>query len=207
MFGGSHRGSLAAPTRPTLVSWMLGGELDGEVAGATAGCRVAWANHPLRSKLARIMGRILRWVAPWPSGRAYPGDFHGAASIRYARDGGSGDVAGPGEIVWTWVPFEEDQRQGKDRPVLVIARNGRWLLAVPLTSKHHGRDPRARAGTRGQWTDIGSGPWDRAGRASSVRVDRILRVDPAEVRRHGAVLDKGRFTQVADTVHDARSSR
>ena len=31
----------------------------------------------------------------------------------------------PGEIVWTWVPYEEDYSQGKDRPVLLIGRDGR----------------------------------------------------------------------------------
>ena len=28
----------------------------------------------------------------------------------------------PGEVVWGWVPFEEDPSQGKDRPVLLIGR-------------------------------------------------------------------------------------
>ena len=32
--------------------------------------------------------------------------------------------ADPGEIVWTWVPFEEDHSQGKDRPVLLVGRDG-----------------------------------------------------------------------------------
>src|SRR5690606_28866634 len=27
--------------------------------------------------------------------------------------------ADPGEIVWAWVPYEDDPRRGKDRPVLV----------------------------------------------------------------------------------------
>ena len=26
----------------------------------------------------------------------------------------------PGEVVWAWVPYEEDASQGKDRPVLLI---------------------------------------------------------------------------------------
>src|SRR5579859_6696762 len=28
----------------------------------------------------------------------------------------------PGEIVWTWVPYEEHDGRGKDRPVLLVAR-------------------------------------------------------------------------------------
>src|SRR4051794_24072674 len=27
----------------------------------------------------------------------------------------------PGEIVWTWVPYEENDGRGKDRPVVIIA--------------------------------------------------------------------------------------
>ena len=31
------------------------------------------------------------------------------------------DDPDPGEVVWAWVPFEEDITRGKDRPVLVLA--------------------------------------------------------------------------------------
>ena len=31
--------------------------------------------------------------------------------------------ADPGEVVWTWVPFEEDPARGKDRPVLIVGRD------------------------------------------------------------------------------------
>jgi PemK-like, MazF-like toxin of type II toxin-antitoxin system len=122
--------------------------------------------------------------------------FLGTPATSYAPNPGNGKVADPGEIVWTWVPFEEDHSQGKDRPVLVIGHDERWLLALPLTSKDHDRDLEkgTRAGRR--WTDIGSGPWDHRGRDSEVRIDRILRVDPAGVRRMGAVLDESRFNQV-----------
>ena len=30
----------------------------------------------------------------------------------------------PGEVVWGWVPYEDDPSQGKDRPVLLIGRSG-----------------------------------------------------------------------------------
>ena len=50
----------------------------------------------------------------------YPGDFTGVVRPVYAPDP-DGDPD-PGEIVWTWVPFEDDPSQGKDRPVLVVAR-------------------------------------------------------------------------------------
>jgi hypothetical protein len=106
-------------------------------------------------------------------------------------------VADPGEIIWTWVPYEEDHSQGKDRPVLVIGHDGPWLLALALTSRDHDRDAVQEARAGRHWTDIGSGTWDNRSRGSEVRVDRILRVDPADVRRQGAVLDRTRFKQVA----------
>lgn len=112
-------------------------------------------------------------------------------------------MADPGEIVWTWVPFEEDRSQGKDRPVLVIGRDGPWLLALALTSKDHRGDAVAHPRSRSRWTDIGSGPWDRRGPASAVRVDRVLRVDPGRVRREGAVLDRRSFDTVAAAVRRA----
>ena len=41
----------------------------------------------------------------------------------------------PGEIVWAWVPFQEDPTQGKDRPVVIIGRRGSHLAAIPLTAR------------------------------------------------------------------------
>lgn len=128
----------------------------------------------------------------------YPGDFRGTPRISY-RPADDGD-ADPGEIVWTWVPYEEDHTKGKDRPVLIIGRDGKWLLGLQLTSKDHDRDTRQEARQGRRWMDIGTGPWDEQNRPSEVRVNRILRVDPDRVRRIGAVLDKERFTRVAAAV-------
>ena len=75
-----------------------------------------------------------------------------------------------------------------------------WLLALMLTSKDHDRDHAQEARRGRHWQDIGSGAWDSKGRPSEVRVDRILRVDPAAVRREGAVLDQQQFDQVASAV-------
>lgn len=160
------------------------------------------SNRGLASQLARIIGRVfgLGRASRQPAGKSHPGDFHGIPKISYQPNPRNGKMAEPGEIVWTWVTFEEDDRQGKDRPVLVIGRDGRWLLALPLTSRDHDNDAVQQSRAGSQWMDIGSGPWDRRGRASAVRVDRILHVNPAEVRRQGAVLDKGRFMQVAASV-------
>ena len=129
-----------------------------------------------------------------PGSRSYPGDFVGRASVAYtpSPDG----RADPGEIVWGWVPYEEDSTRGKDRPALVIGRDGPWVLALMLTSRDHDRS--AWRDARGAvWHDIGSGDWDRQGRASEVRLDRVLRLDPDGIRREGGQLDHDRFDQVA----------
>ena len=126
---------------------------------------------------------------------AYPGDFHGRVVPVYNPEL-DGD-ADPGEIVWTWVPYEEDHSQGKDRPVLVVGHDGDWLLGLMLTSKDHSQD-RREGGPR--WVDIGSGPWDAQGRDSEVRLDRVLRLDPAAVRREGAIMDRATFDRVVGAI-------
>ena len=95
--------------------------------------------------------------------------------------------ADPGEIVWGWVAFEDDPSQGKDRPIVVIGRRGRDLAGLPLTSKQDDRDPQV---------GVGSGPWDRQGRPSWVRLDRLIALDPTKVRREGAILPRDRFDAV-----------
>lgn len=100
----------------------------------------------------------------------------------------------PGEVVWAWVPYEEDDGRGKDRPVLVVGRSGQELIGFMMTSKDHDRRPREDGRV---WVDVGTGAWDRQGRPSEVRVDRVLRVSPRDVRREGAALDRARFEEVA----------
>jgi hypothetical protein len=98
--------------------------------------------------------------------------------------------ADPGEIVWTWVPYEEDASQGKDRPVLVVGRDARTLLGLMLSSQGE------RDGQR-HWLALGPGEWDRDSRPSWVRLDRVIEVDEDGIRREGAVLDRPRFDRVA----------
>ncbi|MFG2529622.1 type II toxin-antitoxin system PemK/MazF family toxin [Streptomyces sp. NPDC048516] len=117
----------------------------------------------------------------------------GTVTTTYAPDP-DGDPD-PGEIVWTWVPYEENDGRGKDRPVLVVAREtGGTLLAVQLSSKRHQNDR--------EWVPLGAGPWDRAGRDSWVAVDRVLRVHPAGMRREACALDRGRFNLVVNRLRE-----
>ncbi len=107
--------------------------------------------------------------------------------------------ADPGEIVWTWVPFEEDASQGKDRPTVVVARDGDDVLLVPLSSRSHEDRP-----DRGEWIALGSGAWDHDGRVSYAHVSRVLRAAPDSIRREGAVLEPERFAAVVAAVRRLR---
>lgn len=135
-----------------------------------------------------------------PAHRGLP-DYRGVPVMEYAPhpDGRGAPVADPGEIVWTWVPFEEDPSRGKDRPVLVIGRAGDAVLALMLTSKDHvqGGDVHTR---HGDWLDIGTGPWDPRRRPSEVRLDRVLQIDPHAIRREGCVVDRDLFDAVAQAL-------
>lgn len=113
---------------------------------------------------------------------------HRARRIDYAPD--LDGRADPGEIVWTWVAYEEDASQGKDRPVLVVGRDGSNLLGLMLSSNSD------RGGTR-DWLALGTGAWDAENRPSWVRLDRVLDVPEEGIRREGAILDRARFDKVA----------
>ncbi len=102
----------------------------------------------------------------------------------------------PGEVVWGWVPFEDDPARGKDRPVLLIGRDGAHLLGLMLTSKDHDRDAADEARWGRHWMDVGAGGWDRERRPSEVRLDRLIRLDADAVRREGAALDRATFDRV-----------
>ena len=130
--------------------------------------------------------------------RAYPGDFTGPVKARYAPSlNGSPD---PGEIVWTWVPYEDDHSRGKDRPVLIIGHDGTWLLCLMLTSKDHDRDAADEARWGRRWMDIGAGSWDVKRRPSEVRLDRVVRIHPDDVRREGAIMDRKVFDRIVKSL-------
>ncbi|WP_307451784.1 MULTISPECIES: type II toxin-antitoxin system PemK/MazF family toxin [Microbacterium] len=95
-----------------------------------------------------------------------------------------------GEIVWTWVPYEERDGRGKDRPVLVIGRaDATRSYAVRLTSKPHDGDR--------QYLALGPGEWDPQSRPSWVDVEQIYLVHDDGMRREAAALDRKRFDMVA----------
>ena len=113
---------------------------------------------------------------------------HRARRVSYAPD--LDGRADPGEIVWTWVAYEEDPSRGKDRPVLVVGRDRSTLLGLMMSSQER------HVADRG-WVGIGTGSWDYEGRASWVRLDRVLDVPEEGIRREGAILDEVTFDVVA----------
>src|SRR5690242_5462527 len=90
--------------------------------------------------------------------------------------------------------------RGKDRPVLVLDIDGDDVLALPMTSKDHDRDARQEAHEGRLWMDVGPGPWDSRGRSSEVRLNRIVRIPAAQVRREGAALSRDVFEAVVAAV-------
>ncbi len=99
--------------------------------------------------------------------------------------------ADPGEIVWTWVVYEDDPTRGKDRPVLVVGRDRSVLLGLMLSSQEH-------CASNPDWVGIGAGDWDYERRQSWVRLDRVLDVPEEGIRREGAILEREIFDVVAE---------
>jgi hypothetical protein len=148
-------------------------------------------------QVVKITANVIAAVTPQPSvaitaGRpvtstSFP-TAQRARKLVYAPD--LDGRADPGEIVWTWVVYEDDPTRGKDRPVLVVGRDRSVLLGLMVSSQErHAGD--------WDWIGIGSGAWDYEGRKSWVRLDRVLDVPEEGIRREGAILDREIFDVVA----------
>ncbi|GAB3252862.1 hypothetical protein GCM10027425_11720 [Alteromonas gracilis] len=146
-------------------------------------------------RLSRLLRLLPRPVSPRP--QLPQGTVAGSSSRTPTATPVVGDgVADPGEVVWAWVPYEDDPSQGKDRPVLVVRREGDDVLVLPMTSKDHDRDAAQEARAGRTWMDVGTGAWDSRRRPSEVRLDRVVRLRASAVRREGAVLDPALFAEV-----------
>ena len=155
-------------------------------------------------------GRPPATITEYSPGRSGPGatvevDPRQIGPVRMTYSPVTDGDPDPGEIVWTWVPFEERDGRGKDRPVLVVAvegsgranggreksgreKSGRSWLAVQLTSKSHQGDA--------EFVAIGAGAWDSAGRPSWVNIDRVFRVYDGGMRREACALPPARYQAV-----------
>lgn len=131
-------------------------------------------------------------------GRTGPHATTQARSVAAVRTTYNPDTDGepdPGEIVWTWVPYEENDGRGKDRPVLIVAREpAGTYLAVQLSSRTRNDDR--------EWVSVGSGAWDGKNRPSWVHTGRVLRVHADGMRREAAALGRDQFGRVVSALQD-----
>ncbi|WP_336659405.1 hypothetical protein [Leucobacter sp. USHLN153] len=165
--------------------------------------RQSGGGHARRSGGAADRGRVALPRVDAPErleGTESPGRFGPAATrdltaaeIRSLRPSYSPSTDGdpdPGEVVWTWVPYEEHDGRGKDRPVLIIARiDDEAVAGCALSTKEH-------AG----FVSVGSGAWDSQGRESFLSPERVLRVSNDGMRREGHVLGRQRFAAAVAVV-------
>ena len=154
----------------------------------------------LRSGMQAVRTRVRPRAAtvPRPTSHVALPDFGGRLTAAYSPHI-DGD-ADPGEVVWTWVPFEDDPSQGKDRPVLVVGHDEPYLLGLMLTSKDHSGNAEREARHGRHWMDIGAGAWDGQHRPSEIRLDRVLRIDPARVRREGSTMPRPLFDEIVGSL-------
>lgn len=154
----------------------------------------------------RVKARLSKGSAPRRTPTGSPGatrspdptdDHAGTDGVEVVYEPERDGEPDPGEVVWSWVPYEEDPTQGKDRPVLILGHDGPLLAGVQLSSKDHSQRDDAR-----EWVPVGRGAWDPEARPSYADASRLLRIEPRSVRREGAALDKNRFDEVV--AHVAR---
>jgi hypothetical protein len=91
-------------------------------------------------------------------------------------------------VVWAWARLGDEP--GRDLPVLVIGRDDATLLGLVLTG-----DPAPAADH--DWISVGPATWADERHPAWVRVDHVLDVPEAGIRREGAVLDRPAFDLVA----------
>lgn len=119
----------------------------------------------------------------------------GRAGVRMAYAPSRNGRPDAGEVVWAWVPFQEDPTRGKDRPLLIIApADDQHVLAMKLTSRSHDRER--------DYLGIGAGTWDRQGRPSWVDIDQVYRVHRSGIRREAGSLPRATFDRVATVLAD-----
>lgn len=141
----------------------------------------------LRRRVAALLGS---------SGRSTGAAEVAGAPGRYAPEAdGEPD---PGEVVWAWVPYEDDPTRGKDRPVLLLDTDDDGWVGLMLSSQDHDRDAEDEARHGRHWLDVGTGAWDSQGRPSEVRLDRLVHLRLDDVRREGAALDESTFHAVIE---------
>lgn len=107
-------------------------------------------------------------------------------SIYYAPD--MDGQADPGEVVWMNVPDATGTFQ--ERAFVVVGRTKHDILALLIS-------PNAEHAQEKTWLEIGAGAWEDSGRASWVRLDKIVSLPEDAIRRQGAVMPRQRYDRIA----------
>jgi hypothetical protein len=153
--------------------------------------RASRTTHPPRRPVARLRtsSQVVRDAGRADAPQTVRVDPERIRDLRLAYAPERAGAPDAGEVVWTWVPYEEGDGRGKDRPVLVIARASRErVYAVRMTSRAHEGDR--------DYLAIGSGAWDSQGRESWVDIEQLYSVHEAGLRREAAVLDRRLYDRV-----------
>jgi hypothetical protein len=169
----------------------------GRRRAASAGSSPAAAAHGHPARERARSSRADAEVSPGESGpdATVEADPHRIGPVRMSYSPQTDGAPDPGEIVWTWVPFEENDGRGKDRPVLVVAaESAGTYLAVQLTSKDHDGE--------GDFVSVGAGGWDGEHRPSWVNLDRVVRVREGGMRREAAALPREPFEEVTSRLRE-----
>ncbi|HTQ93146.1 MAG TPA: type II toxin-antitoxin system PemK/MazF family toxin [Streptosporangiaceae bacterium] len=202
-------GDLFKSVSDVVTSGRRRGGTPSREAGRTGRRRAAAApaaRSPASSAAGAAHGHPARERARSPRADAevLPGEFgpdatvevdpHRIGPVRMSYSPRADGAPDPGEVVWTWVPFEENDGRGKDRPVLVVAvEPAGTCLAVQLTSKGHDGE--------GDFVSVGPGGWDSEHRPSWVNLDRVIRVHEGGMRREAAALPREPFERVTGRLH------
>ncbi|HEU0041836.1 MAG TPA: type II toxin-antitoxin system PemK/MazF family toxin [Jiangellaceae bacterium] len=150
---------------------------------------------PRRDRRGRTGPRRDDDLSPGQAGPYATTQAHQIGPVRTSYHPNTNGDPDPGEIVWTWVPYEENDGRGKDRPVLIVAAEpSGTLLAVQLSSRDHSDDR--------EWVPVGSGTWDDERRPSWADTDRVLRLHPLGMRREATALDRDQFDAVIAALND-----
>lgn len=168
------------------------GRSDGSSTRTTAPIQAKWRESQGASKSAGSASLNEHADSPGREGSGATRDLT-PAELRSMRPSYAPKLDGepdPGEVIWTWVPYVENDGRGKDRPVLIIARldEASWA-ACYLSTKEH-RD----------FVSVGSGSWDSQGRESFLSPERVLRVTDEGMRRESTGIDRSRFDQAVQAV-------
>lgn len=168
------------------------GPVQGTPERSQTGARATWRKAPISEARESGAKPADHDESPGQSGSGATRDLT-AGELRAMQPSYAPSFDGepdPGEVIWTWVPYVENDGRGKDRPVLIIARldSDSWA-ACYLSTKQH-RD----------FVSVGTGSWDSQGRESYLSPERVLRVTESGMRRESTGIDRAHYDRAVRAI-------